>query len=153
MAVPEPHNGPTADKDRDWNWSGQGARQVDAMLEKGGWKLVAEAHAWYDDSEGDPPEKKGAYKLPHHELIDGRLQVVWRGVTHAMNVLAGGRGGVDIPEKDKRAVWRHLAATTSSSTRRRPRPRSGLSGRPGGWPGVGLWTADRAPSRGRLPSR
>ena len=26
-----------------------------------------------------------------------------------MNVLAGGRGGVDIPEKDKRAVWRHLA--------------------------------------------
>ena len=109
MAVPEPHNGPTADKDRDWNWSEQGTRQVDAMLEKGGWKLVAEAHAWYDDSEGDPPEKKGAYKLPHHELIDGRLQVVWRGVTHAMNVLAGGRGGVDIPDKDRRAVWRHLA--------------------------------------------
>jgi hypothetical protein len=85
MAVPEPHDGPTADKDRDWNWSEQGARQVDAMLEKGG------------------------YKLPHHELIDGRLQVVWRGVTHAMNVLAGGRGGVDIHDKDRRAVWRHLA--------------------------------------------
>jgi hypothetical protein len=29
MAVPEPHDGPTADKDRDWHWSEQGARQVD----------------------------------------------------------------------------------------------------------------------------
>ena len=46
MAVAKPHDGPTADRDRDWNWSEQGARQVDAMLEQGGWKLVAEAHAW-----------------------------------------------------------------------------------------------------------
>jgi hypothetical protein len=109
MAVPEPHDGPIADKDRDWNWSEQGAKQVDAMLDKGGWKEVARAHAWYDDADGDPPEKKGAYKLPHHELIDGRLQVVWRGVSRAMNVLAGGRGGVDIPDKERRDVWRHLA--------------------------------------------
>jgi hypothetical protein len=29
MAVPEPHGGPIADKDRDWHWSEQGARQVD----------------------------------------------------------------------------------------------------------------------------
>lgn len=55
------------------------------------------------------PEKKTAYKLPHHELVDGKLQVVWRGVANAMSVLAGGRGGVDIPRKDKRDVWRHLA--------------------------------------------
>ena len=34
MAVPEPHGGPAADKDRDWHWSEQGASQVDAMLEK-----------------------------------------------------------------------------------------------------------------------
>jgi hypothetical protein len=109
MAVPKPHAGPTADKDREWSWSEEGARQVDAMLEHGGWKTVAEAHAWYDDADGDPPEKKSTYKLPHHELVDGKLQVVWRGVASAMSVLAGGRGGVDIPEKDKRDVWRHLA--------------------------------------------
>jgi hypothetical protein len=109
MAVPEPHASPTADKDRDWDWSERGAEQVDAMLEKGGWKRVANAHAWYDDTLGDPPAQKGAYKLPHHELIDGQLKVVWRGVASAMNVLAGGRGGVDIPDKDRRAVWRHLA--------------------------------------------
>src|SRR5215216_6153232 len=90
MAVPKPHDGPTADRDRDWNWSEQGGEQIDKMVEQGGWKQVAEAHAWYDDSDGDPPEKKGAYKLPHHEL-------------------AGGRVGVDIPGKEKQAVWRHLA--------------------------------------------
>jgi len=64
MAVPKPHNGPAADKDRDWHWSEDGAKQVDAMLEEGGWNLVAEAHAWYDDSDGDPPEKKGPTSSP-----------------------------------------------------------------------------------------
>jgi hypothetical protein len=109
MAVPKPHRGPTADRDRDWNWSEQEAKKVDAILDHGGWKAMAQAHAWYDDADGDPPEKKGAYKLPHHEVIGGRLQVVWRGVSHAMNVLAGGRGGVNLPDKEKRAVYDHLA--------------------------------------------
>jgi len=31
VAVPESPDGPIADKDRDWHWSEQGARQVDAM--------------------------------------------------------------------------------------------------------------------------
>jgi hypothetical protein len=39
----KPHGGPTADRDRGWHWSEQGAEQVDAMLEKRGWKQVAEA--------------------------------------------------------------------------------------------------------------
>ncbi|HEX6231124.1 MAG TPA: hypothetical protein VF029_05385 [Actinomycetota bacterium] len=54
-----------------------GADKTDAILASGGWDLLAQAHAWYDpsvDEEGnDPPREKGAYKLPHHELIDGRL--------------------------------------------------------------------------------
>ena len=41
MAVPKPHGGPTADRDRDWNWSEQGGEQVDEMVEHGGWKQVA----------------------------------------------------------------------------------------------------------------
>ena len=109
MAVPKPHDGPTADRDRDWDWSEREAEKVDALLDHGGWKAVKEAHAWYDDSDGDPPEKRAAYKLPHHEVIGGRVQVVWRGVTRAMNVLSGGRGGVRIPGKEKRAVYDHLA--------------------------------------------
>ena len=68
-----------------------------------GWEPVGERLAVLG-----PPGPLGQQVLVVDQ-VDGRLRVVWRGVTHAMNVLAGGRGGVDIPEKDKRAVWRHLA--------------------------------------------
>jgi hypothetical protein len=42
-------------------------------------------------------------------LIDGRLKVVWAGVRSAMQVVAGARGGVDIPESDRKGVYLHLA--------------------------------------------
>lgn len=109
MAVPKPHGGPTADKGRDWSWGENEADETDSLLEHGGWQLMVEAHAWYDESEGDPPEKKSAYKLPHHQLIDGELQVVWSGVAAAMNVVAGGRGGVKVPAEDVQQIYEHLA--------------------------------------------
>lgn len=112
--VPEPHASPKAPEDRAWDWHGTAeADKSDAILEAGGWELLASAHAWYDpsaDDEGhDPPYEKGAYKLPHHEIVDGRLRVVWNGVRSAMGVLRGARGGVDIPEGDRKDVYLHLA--------------------------------------------
>lgn len=104
MAVPDPHSGRTADKDREGNWSENEAGQTNALLDHGGWPSMVEAHAWYHDSEGDPPEKKSAYKLPHHELINGEPRVVWSGVAAAMNVLAGGRGGVQVPDDDVQRI-------------------------------------------------
>ena len=104
------HRSPTAERDREWQWDG--TDKMDELIERG-WETVANAHAWYDsaaDPEHDPPREKGAYKLPHHELIDGRLQVVWRGVVAAMTVVNGARGGVDIPDSDRRKVYDHLAA-------------------------------------------
>lgn len=107
--ITAPHSSPTAPRDRDWDWSG--TDKLDEIREHGGWDAVANAHAWYDPSadEYDPPHEKGAYKLPHHELIDGRLRVVWRGVVSAMTVVNGARGGVDIPDGDRRKVYEHLA--------------------------------------------
>lgn len=67
-------------------------------------EMLRMANAWVDPS-GDP-EAKSSYKLPHH-LPDGR--VVLRGVEAAMGALLGARGGVDIPEVDKMAVYNHLA--------------------------------------------
>lgn len=112
--VPEPHTSPKAPESRPWNWHGTAeADTSDAILASGGWRLLADAHAWYDpsaDEEGnDPPKVKGAYKLPHHEIADGRLRVVWNGVRSAMQVLMGARGGVDIPEADRKDVYLHLA--------------------------------------------
>ena len=109
--VPEPHSSPTAPEERSWNWHGtEGTRKTDELLERG-WDAFADAHAWYDpqvDDGNDPPREKQAYKLPHHEVIDGQLKVVWHGVNSAMQVLAGARGGVDIPDGDRKDVYRHL---------------------------------------------
>jgi len=55
-----------------------------------------------------PPERYGDLKLPHHRPSDG--SVVWRGVAAAMAALMGARGGVDIPDGDRRAVYNHLAS-------------------------------------------
>jgi len=61
------------------------------------------ACAWFDS---ENPDVKGSYKLAHHKP-DGI--VVWHGVSAAMAVLMGGRGGVDIPADDKRGVYNHLS--------------------------------------------
>ncbi|HSM38106.1 MAG TPA: hypothetical protein VK838_02150 [Candidatus Limnocylindrales bacterium] len=108
--VDAPHRSPTAPKERDWDWTG--TDKLDRIIEERGWDGVALDHAWYDtqeDPEHDPPREKGAYKLPHHELIDGELKVVWRGVVAAMTVVNGARSGVDIPDSDRRKVYDHLA--------------------------------------------
>lgn len=70
------------------------------------WKKYAQAFAWYDDKD---PENFGSYKLPHHDVKDGKFVVVWRGVAAAMAALLGARGGVRIPESDRKKVYNHLA--------------------------------------------
>ncbi len=108
--VSTPHRSPTAPKERDWDWDG--TDKMNRIIDERGWDGVALAHAWHDSSEDpehDPPREKGAYKLPHHELLDGELRVVWRGVVAAMTVVNGARGGVDIPDSDRRKVYDHLA--------------------------------------------
>lgn len=106
--VPEPHASPTAPKDRSWDW--RESEKTNALIDHGGWDAMVSAHAWYDPEadEHDPPREKQAYKLPHHELVDGELRVVWHGVNSALQVLAGARGGVDIPDADRKDVYRHL---------------------------------------------
>jgi len=71
------------------------------------WSKYREAFAWYDDKD---PENFSSYKLPHHDIVDGRFCVVWRGVAAAMAAMRGARGGVDIPADDRDAVLRHLTA-------------------------------------------
>jgi hypothetical protein len=123
VTVPRPHSSPTAPRERDWKWDG--TDKLDAIIEHGGWDAVANAHAWYDGSAGDqdPPDRKTAYKLPHHELIDGELKVVWSGVASAMNVVQGGRGGVDLPQEELPDV----SGCGSGSGPHRPRPTSARS--------------------------
>lgn len=66
-------------------------------------KKIAGHYAW---AKANPAEKFGDLKLPHHRPSDGK--VVWNGVRAAMGALLGARGGVDIPDGDRRAVYNHL---------------------------------------------
>ena len=85
-----------ADESTPWNAAKEvGAANVDDLK-----KMCA----WYDSAHVDV---KSAYKLPHHQK-DG-YRTVWKGVVAAMAALLGSRGGVDIPESDKKAVYNHLA--------------------------------------------
>jgi len=60
---------------------------------------------WYDSENEDI---KSAYKLPHHRAL-GRHAAVWRGIAAAMAAVLGARGGVNIPEKDRKPGYSHLA--------------------------------------------
>ena len=70
------------------------------------WAKYAQAFTWYDDAD---KESFGGYKLPHHDVKDGKLVTSRRGVIAAAGVLLGARGGVDIPDSDLKAVKRHIA--------------------------------------------
>jgi len=60
--------------------------------------------AWHDPAHATA---KSAHKLPHHRAKGHN--VVWRGVSAAMGALLGARGGLDIPVRDRRGVYLHLA--------------------------------------------
>lgn len=88
---------PLADEDIEWD----GAREV-RNAEVDDLKIMC---AWFDS---ENPDVKGSYKLPHHRK-DSDYTAVWRGVAAAMGALLGARGGVDIPDEDRKAVYNHLA--------------------------------------------
>lgn len=116
---------PLADEDREWDaeaarmrirrWaSSDGSGDKDKI----DWRRYRQAFAWFDESN---PGSFGSYKLPHHDVVDGRLVTVWRGVVAAMTSLLGARGGVDLPAEDRRAVYSHLAAHYQDFGREPPR--------------------------------
>jgi len=86
---------PLADKGMAWDGPAQMGSDVSDL------KVIC---AWFD---AEKPEVKSSYKLPHH-LSEG-YKTVWRGVVAAMGALLGARGGVKIPEEDKKSVYNHLA--------------------------------------------
>ena len=71
-------------------------------------RRIAAHYTW---SANIPPENFGDLKLPHHRAAkSGVGPAVWRGVAAGMAALMGGRGGVDVPESDKRGIYNHLSS-------------------------------------------
>jgi HK97 family phage prohead protease len=102
---------PASDSD---SWDGDAARDRLAKWASSDGSGDKDKMNWSKYSEGfgyvDPDEREnfGGYKLPHHDVKDGRLVSVWGGVRAAMTALLGGRGGTSIPSGDRRAVYNHL---------------------------------------------
>jgi len=90
------HAYPLADEGTDWDAGAEvRAAEVDDLK-----KMCA----WFDSENSDI---KNSYKLPHHKK-EG-YKTVWRGVSASMGALLGARGGVNIPDADRKGVYNHLA--------------------------------------------
>lgn len=76
-----------------------------------------QAFGWRDE---DDPEKFSAYKLPFADVDEGELKAVPRGVFTAQAALLGARGGVDIPEADRRKVHSLLGTYYKAMDREQP---------------------------------
>lgn len=100
--APAPWDGDEAEAAlRRWASAGGTGAKVDMD-----WARYREGFAWYDS---DAEDGFGAYKLPHHVVVDGELRTSRRGVEAAIAALNGARGGVTIPAEEREAVYRHLA--------------------------------------------
>lgn len=101
--------------DENTSWDGNAARKNIAKwassdgsgdLDKIDYAKYKKAFAWYDSENS---EQVGSYKFPHHDIIDGDLKTVWKGVAAAMASLAGARNKPDIPENEIALVYSHLS--------------------------------------------
>ncbi len=99
---------PVSDKDK---WDGAAARKrIEAWATSGediDWKKYEQAFVYVDPEKADT---KGGYKLPFADIVDGKLTAVWGGVRAAMGALLGARGGVDMPDNERKPAYNFLAA-------------------------------------------
>lgn len=69
------------------------------------WAKYKKAHLYMVDDAG---ENKQDYKLPIARMLDGELKIVFKGLVSAMAALNGARGGVKIPEADRKSVYSNI---------------------------------------------
>lgn len=95
-------------KDATWDSSAAIGRVMQACMMSGGevdWAKFAKAHLWVDPEKKD---QKGGYKLPIADMVDGKMQVIYKGMVAAMAALNGSRGGVNIPDGDRQSVYAQI---------------------------------------------
>lgn len=79
------------------SWDGSAAKMRLWQWADGDFRNYRKGFLWWDNA---APDRKGSYKLPIADVVDGSLTIVPRAVNAVAAVLAGARGGVDIPDDD-----------------------------------------------------
>jgi hypothetical protein len=108
---------PRADKDTAWDgdaatarlreWSGIGGADLKSALQDAETRKKYARGFAYVSGDG---MRLADYKLPHHDIQDGKLVVVYQGVVAALAAVNGARGGVKFDAAaDKSKVYHHLA--------------------------------------------
>lgn len=90
---------PLADEGR--GWDGEAARRRLWQWADGDFRKYRRGFLWWDNTR---PDMKSSYKLPVADVVEGKLVLVPRAVNAVAAVLAGARGGVDIPDSDMSEV-------------------------------------------------
>lgn len=94
-----PNGTPAQAQDAEWDGDAEvAAAEVEDLLVMS---------AWRQDKTRDELNKSD-FKLPHHAAA-GQHAVNFRACSAAIAALNGARGGVDIPDADRKAVYNHLA--------------------------------------------
>lgn len=97
---------------RSWN----GAATVKALADDARPSELRTVYAWVDP-DGDP-EAKTSYRLPHHHGVSGPANL--RACQLGIAALNGATSDLGIPEEDREAVYKHLAAHLSDADREAP---------------------------------
>ena len=85
------------------------------------WSKYQKAFCWVNPED---PNKLGSYKMPFVDVIGGDLKAVWKGVSAGMAALMGARGGVDIPDRDRKPVYNFLVVYYKKFDKEPPEYRS-----------------------------
>ena len=108
----------TAAVNRVRRWaSSDGSGNKDKMR----WSRYGSAFGYTNSDEAD---NFGGYKLPFVDIIGGEPKAVFRALTAAIAVLNGARGGVDIPDTDRRGVYNLISSYYKKFDREPPELRS-----------------------------
>lgn len=110
----------TGTNDGEWD-AGANERRVRTGESRAYYRRI---YGWYD-ANGSVGEKQ-TYKFIHH-FVDGEGDpgdASTRACSNGIGILNGGRGGADIPDSDRRGVWRHLAAHLRDAGQEPPELRS-----------------------------
>jgi HK97 family phage prohead protease len=97
-----------SDRSRAWSASDADSRlRAWAGGDSIDWTKYASVHFWVDP---DMRQQFGGYKLPFCDVVDDKVQAIWRGVSACAAAIQGSRGGVSIPSGDVPAVKRKIEA-------------------------------------------